>query len=387
MPPSLVTYGNAYPLWEFAQFQYTHNHTVAQNLAPGDLEVMRNYASQMEFARNGNLSASGTKSGDEIRTVAGQTFAGAVLVWLGEIVGSHGNSAKLSLLFGKHQVFMAFFALAGLSQRNDNFKSIPEPGSTMVFELFSKVNSTTFPSPKDLWVRFLFRNGTDPSQPLTAYPLFGNGNSQTDLMWGDFLEGIENIANADIGSWCTSCGSLSFFCEAFVDNSNGGGSGSGGGSGGASSPSHGMTLQVAGVIGAVVTLGVVAIVLVSAMCCCGIRFHRHGSHRQSSLGGFKGAEKLASDTDLTVAKVNGATIVRHERVGSWELGDAKKGSMDKDLERGTGAPSVGGSPARESGTESIDRVVSMADYSKRDEDDEVNVVSAFAEPVRVAERV
>jgi len=66
---------------------------------------------------------------------------------------------------------------------------------------------------------------------------------------------------------------------------------------------------------------------------CGIRLQRRSGRRQSDLGGFKGAEKLASDQDLTMSKSRaGVSIVdsgaihapAKERVGSWELKDQAK---------------------------------------------------------------
>lgn len=384
VPLSVVSYHNSYNLWDYANYQYIHNHTIADKLMASDLELLRNYASQQEFARNGNLSADGLTPGDEIRTIAGQTYAGAVLSLLGQVVRFRGRNLKLSMLFGEHQVFLAFFALSGLYQRSDTFKSIPEPGSMMAFELFSSnnANATDFPSQKDLWVRFLFRNGTDPSSQLLSYPLFGRGNSATDMKWFDFIQLIENIAIGDIATWCLTCGSLAMYCPQFVDNrSNDTNSNNGN-----FSPSGHSSISptVAGVLGAVVTIAAFVLVTVAAIFLGGLRCYRRDSKRQSSLGGFKGAEKLASDTDLTVAAAKGgagATVIRHERVGSWELGDAKKNALDKGLDEGEG-----GSESRTT-SGSIDRVVSMADYSSKHDDDAISITNPYGEPVKTDERV
>jgi len=95
-----------------------------------------------------------------------------------------------------------------------------------------------------------------------------------------------------------------------------------------------MTPQVAGVIGAAVTLGVIGIGFALAMIFGGIRFQRRDRGKKSELGGFKGSSKLASDPDLHLPK-NAAPIgvvaaeedslkKGHERVGSWELGSSKE---------------------------------------------------------------
>lgn len=369
VPQSFVDYYNAYDLWEYANYLYTHNRTVYEQLSSGDLAELRVLASQQAFARNGDSSVSGLTKGDRIRTIAGQTYAAHVLSLLGQTIGSQGAAEKLSVLFSRYEVFLAFFSLSGLSQSNNQFTQLPLPGSIMVFELFSNTaNATSFPDAKNLWVRFLFRNGTDPSTPMAAYPLFGRGNSATDMTWSDFQMNMNTIKLSEIGIWCETCGSLAMYCSQFEDNWNNSTTGSSGSVNTSTPSSSGLSPTIAGVLGAVVTIAAFVLLFSLAVLCGGVRFYRNSSKRQSSLGGFKGAEKLASDTDLTVAKA-GATgaVVRHERVGSWELSDAAKND-DSKLDR------------------SLDRVVSTADYSKHD-DDGISVINPFGEPVKADERV
>jgi hypothetical protein len=369
VPQSFVDYYNAYDLWEYANYLYIRNKTVYEQLDPADLAELRVLASQQAFAQNGDLSVSGLTQGDRIRAIAGQTYAAHVLSLLGQTIGSQGSAEKMSVLFSRYEVFLAFFSLSSLSTSNNQFTQIPQPGSVIVFELFSNTaNTTSFPDPEDLWVRFLFRNGTDPSTPLLSYPLFGRGNSATDMTWNDFRTNMKTISLSEIGTWCETCGSLAMYCSQFEDNwTNTTNS-----SGSSSTPtpsSSGLSPTIAGVLGAVVTIAAFVLFFSLAVLCGGLRFYRNGSKRQSSLGGFKGAEKLASDTDLTVAKAGASgAVVRHERVGSWELSDAAKKDDDSKHDR------------------SLDRVVSTADYSKRD-DDGISVVNPFGEPVKADERV
>jgi len=85
-------------------------------------------------------------------------------------------------------------------------------------------------------------------------------------------------------------------------------------------------------------------------------------------GGFKGAEKLASDTDLHLKGGAGATVIRHERVGSWELNESPKSpthsSLDKEIESG--------------------RVASTADYGRRHSEDGAD---PFGDPVKAVDQV
>lgn len=285
-------------------------------------------------------------------------------------------------MFGGYAPFLSFFSLAGLSTHssgmNPEFQSLPEPGSVLVFELFSvndaNTNTTTqtMPDENSLWVRFLFRNGTAESALLQSYPLFGRGNSMTDMTWQEFKADMLGLAGGDVASWCNTCGASAIWCPLFVgdNNSQDGSSSNGLISGGTTSTSR-MSASVAGVIGAVVTLSVVILALLAAMFIGGLRFSKRETRRNSGLGGFKGAEKMKSDIDVNVVKTAnmgagaGATV-RHERVGSWELGE---GMVRKAQDEEGG----------------VERVVSTKDYSK--DDDAHSVIDPFGDPVKIDDRI
>lgn len=286
---------------------------------------------------------------------------------------------------------LAFFALSNLSTGPSGslFTSLPDFGSSMVFELFSNTAdssgnlSTPFPETSELFVRFLFRNGTNATETesLIEYPLFGRGNSEDTMSWVDFVQGMGDFSLDDVADWCTMCDSITLFCEAIMtDISNGTTS--------TASPSK-KTLSpaIGGVIGATITLAVL-IIAAAILGLCGFRLDYHerraksvpevggiGVLKRSSsgkVGGFKGAEKLASDTDLRLKGGAGASVIRHERVGSWELGESPtspkgQGSLDKDIESGR-----------------MERVVSGADYGRRSEDYHVN---PFGDPVKPVDQV
>lgn len=181
----------------------------------------------------------------------------------------------------------------------------------VIFELFSDgTNTTSFPDEDDLWVRFLYRNGTEEDAPVYEYPLFGLGISQTRIKYRDFVSNIKRFSIDDVPTWCNTCNSVSIFCSALRQSSST--------SSGKSSTSKDLNLSpaVAGVIGAVMAIAVIAVAIVSLAVFGRFGVHRNPPGQKTALGGFKGAEKMASDKDLSVAR-NGA---KHERVGSWELG-------------------------------------------------------------------
>lgn len=197
----------------------------------------------------------------------------------------------------------------------------------MVIELFTLVvngESSTYPSDAtNLFVRFLYQNGRGDDAELTQYPLFGADPDNTYISFSDFVAGTEPIMMLSIEDWCSGCGSYSIFCPAFAEEN----SSSPGGTEPTTS-NHGLNPALAGVIGALVTLVVLALIVGAAMLLLGLRFFRVKNKRRSELAGFKGAEKLASDQDLTIPKGGAGAVVTdtgavggrgHERVGSWEL--------------------------------------------------------------------
>ncbi|KAK8095047.1 Histidine acid phosphatase [Apiospora hydei] len=353
--PRRASFDHAYELWDYAAYQYSHNATVRDALGAETLGRLGQLASDQQFDYNGNLSASGLQKGDMIRAIAGRTLAGRVLAQLrSQIAGEYPQ--KLTLMVGSFEPMLAFFAYL-TAHPHCGSGTIPEPGSAMVFELFSVSSSSDndnsgndnssshgdsdsssiskrqqqYPTEDDLWVRFLYRSGTNASSEpsLTEYPLFGRGNSQSSMKWQAFHDAVSDIAVAGLSDWCRLCSAPTLYCMAAEANNN---DGYGGSSPSSSWPStfggsfrRRMSPTLAGVIGALVTLAAVALAGIAAFVIGGLRVRRRRNERRDAAvqrsnslggGGFKGAEKMASDRDLAVARGGG----RHERVGSWEMG-------------------------------------------------------------------
>ena len=330
-PDTSVGYFDAYYIWDYLNYAYTHNSSVADLLAPEDLTRAKVLADDWVFALNANLTASGRSAGDHVGVIAGRTLASRVLQAFYTAINTQGQSDKMTLLFGSFETMVSFAALSELmSPHNGDFYNVPGAGSSFVFELFALEAevTNTYPSTSDLYVRFLYQNGTDEDSSLVEYSLFGRSPSQSMMALQEFISAMENIMIFNIGDWCSTCDSFSVFCPAF-ENVNTGSPGSSLVSG----AQRGMQPVVAGVVGAVVALAVFALVIAGLLLLCGIRLQRRSGRRQSDLGGFKGAEKLASDQDLTMSKSRaGVSIVdsgaihapAKERVGSWELKDQAK---------------------------------------------------------------
>lgn len=296
--------------------------------------------------------------------MAGRTLASKILEQFSHNIASLGSTDKLTLLFGTFEPFLAFFALSDLATGPSatRFTSLPLHGSIMAFELFSYTsppintnNSIPFPDIADLKVRFLYRNGTADDEALIEYTLFNRGNSEADMSWTDFVEAMGQFSLNDLVDWCTECNTASLFCQALETQSTNSSSALIGDS----NSSGGISPAIGGVIGATVTIFLL-IVAAAALMLLGFRLQQRKEKNASASakggdlgvlkrsisgnGGFKGAEKLASDADLRLKAGAGASIVRHERIGSWELNESppyqKHLSLDKAIESGSNVRNV-----------------------------------------------
>lgn len=260
---SELSYENAYTIWDLFNVALIHNSTTSfpsstllTNQTMQELFVLAN---EHEF----NLAYN---SSDTIRAVAGMTLAGEVLAALNETITSGGQS-KLNIQFGAYSPFLSYFGLAGLTAVNANFTGVPDYASSMAWELVTNDTSTGIPSTSAISVRFVFHNGTavDGSEQLQTYPLFGQ--STLELPWAQFVDKSNAISITSQTQWCQACGNTTGICASTSDNANGSSSGSSG-----SSTGRGMSLGVAGVIGAMVTLGVLVGLFLLSMLIFGLRF-------------------------------------------------------------------------------------------------------------------
>lgn len=172
----------------------------------------------------------------------------------GTITGK--GKQKIGVQFGAYGTFASFFGLADLPAANPEFRGVTDYASAMTFELFTnssvEVSSTSYPADDEIYVRFLFHNGTTnaTSEPI-AYPLFGT--DQDTISWSDFTKNMNKFSVGSTEDWCTACGNTTGTCAAYASNGVSSSSSSSNGSG----SGNGLSPVVNGVIGAMVTLAVV----------------------------------------------------------------------------------------------------------------------------------
>ncbi|KAK5651226.1 hypothetical protein OQA88_12690 [Cercophora sp. LCS_1] len=228
--PESLSFEDAYDIFDLINVAQIHNSSSI--VSDETLFQLRTLADKAEFDQNFNAS-------QPARAIGGATLAGGVLNQLNKTVSSKGK-LKFSLLAGSYDTFLAFFGLAGLTEVNQDFEALPAYASTMAFELFS--DTAEFPTEEKLNVRFLFRNGTEGA--LKPWPLFGMGKEE--LSWKEFVAGMKGVAVTSAEKWCGVCGSEADFCGVYDNEVE-------------VQEKKGMSNAVAGVIGAMVTLGVVAV--------------------------------------------------------------------------------------------------------------------------------
>jgi prostatic aicd phosphatase len=241
MGPENVSYSNAFDVFDLLNVASIHNASVASEINADDLTQLRYLADESEWNRNYNASL-------PARAVGGKTLAGGFLRQLNTVVQGKAKT-KFSLMVGSFDTFLSFFGLTDLPAASADFRGIPKFAASMALELYTAGTNDAFPSnpERDLWVRFLFRNGTGDSDRLGAYPLFGG--TQVSMPYGRFVAELSTRSIQTVSDWCTTCESEKAFCAAPTQDNS------------AARPSSGSNLSnaAAGAIGAVVTLAVITL--------------------------------------------------------------------------------------------------------------------------------
>ena len=245
---SQISFANAYNVFDYINVGYIHNATIFNNVSAEDLFQLRTLADNQLYHMYYNASQPN-------RSIGGQMAAYLVLSRLNQTVSQSNPTVKLTYFASAYSTQMPFWALTNMTTASPNFYGLPDYASTMTFELRRPANSSGF---DDLFVRFGFRNGSNPSTPVTYFPMFGT--NATDMAWSDWSKKMSAIAIPSQGDWCDICNSTQSFCVGVSAASTSGSGSSSSTSSESSSSSSGLSNAAAGGIGAGVTIGVIAIV-------------------------------------------------------------------------------------------------------------------------------
>ena len=172
---------------------------------------------------------------------------------------------KLSVHFGNPSTLMAFFLGTDLHFQSPDWSGLPDFASSMAFELvIIKPEEKEIPDKSNFFVRLFFSNGTASDGNLVEHSMYGL--NEMPLTWENFKGGLKDFMIVDDSHYCWICGSQPDRPCPMTKGGEGDGddhvvsciSGSGVGE------------PVAGVIGALVTLGLGVLGTV-ALFFCGFR--------------------------------------------------------------------------------------------------------------------
>jgi len=253
IPPNDINYSNAYFIFDYLNVGKIHNSTIAKRVSSEDLDHLRYLADSHEWALNGNITS---PPAPNPMSISGSTLARAILTQLNSSVVTPSKAPKLSVFLGSYDTFLSFFALTSLPSINPSFYGLPDYASTLVFELVSYQSSDS-----DMYVRFLFRNGTSSASALTEYPLFGRGRENAVMPYGEFYRSMDKIAVGSLDQWCKVCDSQEDICQGPVTSTDV-----------PPQADHpGMKPELAGGIGALCALAAVGIITAALMIIMGFR--------------------------------------------------------------------------------------------------------------------
>jgi prostatic aicd phosphatase len=244
MGPENISYSHAFDVFDLLNVASIHNASVASKINADDLTQLRYLADESEWNRNYNATL-------PERAVGGMTLAGGFLRQLNTVVQGQAKT-KFSLMVGSFDTFLSFFGFTNLPNASADFRGIPKFAASMALELYTVGTNDAFPThpEQDLWVRFLFRNGTGGSDSMGAYPLFGG--TQSSIPYGQFVAELSTRSIQTLRDWCTTCQSEQAFCAAATqDNPDARPSAANAGSA--------VSNAAAGAIGAAVTLAVITL--------------------------------------------------------------------------------------------------------------------------------
>lgn len=237
-----ASFRNAYSIFDLINVATINNQSIpsAELLDEETLIQLRTLADKQQFG----LAYSAE---EPIRAIAGSTLAAQITTHLDTVISSK-SAQKIGIQFGAYATFLSFFGLAQLPAASSDFTGIVDYASSMTFEVFTEKDvGAGYPGVEDISVRFLFSNGSAGYVGQEVYPLFGQ--KEMVLSYSTFKSEMEKFAVGSAERWCTECGVTSGSCAVYAGNDEW-----------KAAPSQsegGMSLPIAGVIGALVTLVVI----------------------------------------------------------------------------------------------------------------------------------
>lgn len=288
-------------LWDYARYEANHNATISSLLGDGELKVLEEVASVRAWEKTADLEV-----GDMIMAVAGRTLLGNVGKKFTDWYSSGGFSNRMNIVVGSWEPILAFAALANLTYGeylNKPFSSIPEFGTTLVFELYARgqlEEEKTQPDLDDLRVKIYWAEYSNDTfwEELDIF-----GVAKEGVLLSEFRSFVTERGINNAEEWCRLCGGVTAasFCPGYLDDFD--------------SNSNiflgPLTPAIAGVIGSIGMLLLVLVVGIVAKVCGGLRIHRDNKNNEIKGDG----KSIIEDQDIFVDRKG----KRRAKIGSWEL--------------------------------------------------------------------
>jgi hypothetical protein len=272
------TLQNAWNLFDYLNVESIHNETIAAQVSPQQLAEARYWANYHEA---GSFSDPNIFN---IGNVAGHAILPPIIASINEILNA-SNPLKFSYIAISYKPFLSLATLWDLPSPLNN--TVVDYASAAILEVYTN-NS----------LAFFFRNGT--TGDFINYPLFNSGNATYPIEF--FMDNMDPFPLNTLSDWCNACGTTDARgCDTLAALNGTGGAGY------ASITStegrHHVSPVVAGVIGAMVTLGVAAIALLAWLLLSSLFIKRRGSSRRS---GSSVATRTGSDLEQKQSSINAA---------------------------------------------------------------------------------
>ena len=93
-----IGYFDAWTVYDYLQYMYVHNQTVADQLSSAELTEAEILATNWVFAMNANTSSSGVEQGDQVGVISGKSVASRVLQAFQNTINTEGREDKMTLV-------------------------------------------------------------------------------------------------------------------------------------------------------------------------------------------------------------------------------------------------------------------------------------------------
>ncbi|KAG8907955.1 hypothetical protein FRB99_001463 [Tulasnella sp. 403] len=186
-----TTFGNIYSAYEYLSINDVHNGTYNQSLPPQFLAQARALANWQQY----RLFSSPDPT--NILNIGGRTLLAEILTAVNQIE-NRSDPLRLAFYSMSYEPLLSLFAMLGVTQVHPELAGIVNYAGAVALEIRQPYDGT------ELFVRFNFKNGSsDPD--FKPYPMLGRQDGDYDISLDVFQNSVSMYAVPDTLSWCIMC--------------------------------------------------------------------------------------------------------------------------------------------------------------------------------------